>query len=163
MADPQAYAELSDLQNRLDFDLSEDPLLEMSATSALVDASNQARFYGEDWPVFALPPLVKTIVLNACARYMRLIEGVITSRAGDETLTWTDLREKTGTVFMDEAQQLQLRQLAGKTPVFRSVPISAWGGSLHPSGGAWIDAQGVGYVPTEGTDEPFAFYADGDR
>lgn len=160
--DPLPYAQLAQLKGRLDFDIEDDPLLRACAENALIDASNQARFYGQDWPVYAVPPLVKTIVLNACARYMKLIEGVTSSRAGDETLTWTDLREKTGTVFLDDSQQTQLKMLAGKTPVYHSVPVSAWGGPLHPRRGAWTDAQGVGYAPIEGRTKPFPLYADGD-
>jgi hypothetical protein len=148
-----AYATFEELDKRLDYTLSEEE--KTAATAALEDASNLARYYGIDWPVAAVPPLVKTIVLNAVVRYMRLIEGVVQSRAGDETLTWTDLREKTGTVFLDDDQQRMLASLAGTKKGFWAVPIAAYGGSLR-------DRTGTGYVKTTGTEEPFAFYANGD-
>jgi len=35
--------------------------------------------------------LVRTLVLRCAARYMRNPDGYVTSRAGDETLTWSDI------------------------------------------------------------------------
>lgn len=148
-----AYATLEELKGRLDYTLEEEE--ERVADAALEDASNLAQYYGKAWPSSAYPPLVKTIVLNACVRHMRLIEGLVSSRAGDETLTWTDLRDKTGTVFLDDAQQAQLARLAGTQRGVWSVPLSAYGGSLE------ITPSGAGHVPVTTGGDLFPFYADG--
>lgn len=144
------YADLEELRARLDYTLSVEE--EQAATAALEDASNLAQFYGRPWPEDAAPPLVKTIVLNAVQRYMRLIEAAITSRAGDEQLTWTDLREKTGTVFLDDEQQRMLKQIAGNSGSLWSVPIAAFGSSLEPYHG------GDTYVETDRGGDPLPFW-----
>lgn len=89
-----------------------EPRLEPLYESMIEDASAYAAFYGAAWPEDAVPPLVETIVLQACVQYCKLWEGVITSRAADETLQWTDLKELTGRIIIPDEDQGVLRELA---------------------------------------------------
>lgn len=61
-----------------------------------------------------VPPVVKTVVRNSVSRFMNLIDGVTVSRAGDETEHYTDLQEKTGTVFLTEDEKETVRRCAGR-------------------------------------------------
>lgn len=150
-----AYASVEELELRLaDMELTDAD--RSVAQGVLEDASNLARHYGTSWPADTAPPLVKSIVLSAAMRHMRLIEGVITSRAGDETLTWTDLQEQTGTVFLDHEQKAMLAELAGKRRTgLHSAPINAW--TATPREGEFD-----GWVPTGPTgSQPVKYFADG--
>jgi hypothetical protein len=42
---------------------------------------------------------VKTLTLKSAARYLRNPNGYTQSRAGDETLAWSDIRRDAGTVY----------------------------------------------------------------
>lgn len=91
-------------------------------SGAIEDASTLARFYGlESWTADKCPPIVKTQVRNACVRYMLLAEGVISSRAGDDSESYTDLRDRTGTVFFREDEQAQIQTAAGRGGNFMSI------------------------------------------
>lgn len=147
-----AFASLDELKNRLDWALSVDE--ERIATAALEDASGLAREYGRDWEAATAPRLVRTLVLRACARYMRNPDGYTQSRAGDETLSWNDSAGRdAGTVHFTREEQRLLRTLAGGSPGIFSVPITAWGPQPKQSGERW--------VPTAGSSEPFEFYSSG--
>lgn len=94
--------------------------------AALEDASAQAQFHGTYWPATAAPPLVHSIVRSAVVRHIRLLDARVLDRTGDETSQWTDLGEKTGTVFLDDEQKAMLRVLAGKSAGLHSVSVTAW-------------------------------------
>ncbi|MEV1109940.1 hypothetical protein AB0I95_14955 [Micromonospora sp. NPDC049751] len=149
----EPFASLDDLKARLDWALSEDE--ERIADSALDDASELARAYGRDWDADTAPRLVRSLVLKACARYLRNPDGYTTSRAGDETLSWSDAHGRdAGSVYFTREEQGLLKTLAGGAVGIYSVPMTAW------RGGPGRPVQTT--VRTAGTDEPFEFWAGAD-
>ncbi|MFG1602851.1 hypothetical protein [Actinoplanes sp. NPDC049265] len=138
------------MTQRLDWAL--DPDETRIAAAALEDASELARSYGRDWDTASAPRLVRTLVLKACRRYMNNPNGYTQSRAGDETLGWSDAAgENAGTVYFTEEEQKLLRGLAGKSPSLASVPISAWESQREAP---------VGVVPVAGGGKPFPLFSD---
>lgn len=116
------FATVAELAQRLDFDLDEKTT--GIAQAALDDLSEDARFYGRPWPDPAVaPPMVKRLVLGAAQRFMSNYEGFITSRAGDETVTWTDLGEEAGSPRFIQREVNQLRSLGGRDAGFASASI----------------------------------------
>lgn len=104
---------LEDLEVRSPFPLSSRD--REVAKAAIVDASNLVRHEGNpNWNPMNVPPVVKTVVRNSVSRFMNLIDGVTVSRAGDETEHYTDLQEKTGTVFLTEDEKETVRRCAGR-------------------------------------------------
>ncbi|MFJ1932623.1 hypothetical protein ACIOGZ_08085 [Kitasatospora sp. NPDC088160] len=140
-----AYATLDDLKGRLDWDLDEDEL--RIAKAALEDASDLAAEYGRDWPQDRVPRLVRTLVLKAVTRYLRNPHGYTQSRAGDETLTWSDIGRDAGTIHFTREEIRLLAELAGRRPGLTSVVVSAWSSKIRPGA--------AGTVPVD--------YAGGDR
>ncbi|MEU6959596.1 hypothetical protein [Streptomyces chrestomyceticus] len=121
-----AYATLDELRGRLDWELDEDEL--RIASTSLDDASELAAMYGRDWPEATAPRLVKTLVLKAASRYMRNPNGYTQSRAGDETLAWSDAHGRdAGSVYFTREEIRLLEELAGRKPGLASAPIFAWG------------------------------------
>ncbi|MFJ2814359.1 hypothetical protein [Streptomyces sp. NPDC087294] len=119
------YATLDELKGRLDWELDEDEL--RIAVGALDDASDLAATHGRDWPEDTVPRLVKTLVLKSAARYMRNPNGYTQSRAGDETLAWSDIGRDSGTVYFAREEIRLLEELAGRKPGITSVAVFAWG------------------------------------
>ncbi|MEU2854145.1 hypothetical protein [Streptomyces syringium] len=121
-----AYATLAELKGRLDWELDEDEL--RIAASALEDASELAASYGRDWPEATVPRLVKTLVLKSASRYMRNPNGYTQSRAGDETLAWSEAHGRdAGSVYFTREEIRLLAELGGRKPTLASAPVSAWG------------------------------------
>lgn len=119
------FATVDELATRLDFDL--DAKTTGIAQAALDDLSEDARHYGRSWPEPLLAPsMVKRLVLGAAQRFMTNYEGFVTSRAGDETLTWTDLGEDAGSPRFIQREINQLRQLGGHDNGFASVDVFTW-------------------------------------
>lgn len=90
------FAQAADVQNRLDFTLSS---LEATAVdNALKDLSDEARFIGgRDWAnVDTLPNPLRNTVIKAVARWARNMNGYVLSRAGDETLQWSNIGDAAG-------------------------------------------------------------------
>ncbi|MEU7570327.1 hypothetical protein [Micromonospora sp. NPDC049240] len=147
-----AYATLDELKDRLDWELDADE--ERIARSSLDDASELARYYGKDWADDAAPRLVKTVVLRACKRYMDNPQGYNQSRAGDETLGWSDrapqVGSEAGSVHFTVAEQKMLAGLAGSKRGIYSAPISAWG--TRPR-------RFEGLVPDAGSNEPIQMFS----
>lgn len=144
---------LAELQARLDWTL--DSGEQGVANGAIADLSEDARFYGtDDWTdKDNCPRQVKSLVLRAAARFMRNPDGYTQSRAGDETLGWTDLGHDAGSPYYTTKEQQMLRTLAGRDAALTSVPITAWGPTK---------ASGPGYVPVDPTGyqrtpKPFPF------
>ena len=144
----QSYVTVTELEARL-ADMEITDAMRSVMAGVLEDASNLARFHGKDWAIEEVPGVVRSIVLNAAMRHMRLIEGVVTSRAGDETLTWTDMRELTGTVFLDEEQRNTLKALAGKGKRMWSQQITGWSSTEDTVPWKLFTAQGVQYFATD--------------
>jgi hypothetical protein len=148
------FASLADLRARMERALVDDE--EQSASSALEDASDMARAYGRDWDTTTAPRLVRTLVLRAVVRYMRNPDGYTQSRAGDESVSWSDAAgENAGTVYFTADEIDLLKGLAGKKPTISSVPVLAWG----PQRMNHRDTVSAGYVPVP-QGEPFPLFAD---
>ncbi|WP_371671231.1 hypothetical protein OG985_28590 [Streptomyces sp. NBC_00289] len=145
-----AYASLDELKGRIDWDL--DPDEERIAAGALDDASDLAATYGRDWPEDKAPRLVKTLVLKSAARYLRNPNGYVQSRAGDETLQWSDIGRDAGTVYFTREEVRLLEELGGRKRGVVGVAVSAWG--TKPQA---CDAGG--YVPVDQGD-PFPLFGD---
>ena len=161
------FATLIELKGRLEWTLDADE--ERAAEGALEDLSNWARYYGRNWEADAAPRLVKTLVLGAAARFARNPDAYITSRAGDETVGWTDRGAESGTAKFAAHEITALKLLARPTGAFGTGIMSAWGptklygsdGRLPPvAGEKWAPAEGE--VPLEGGGEPFPLFSSDD-
>lgn len=159
-------ATITELQSRLDWTL--DTGEQSVAAAALADLSDDARFYGSArWDSDTAPRQVKSIVLRAAARFMRNPDGYTQSRAGDETLMWSDMGEDAGTAHFNEREQKTLAALAGRGMGLVSVQAVAHGPStrrrpryINPNGDV---SDSLTATPTEGApvywspDEPGEF------
>ncbi|MEU3045801.1 hypothetical protein ABZ705_04570 [Streptomyces sp. NPDC006984] len=148
-----AYATLDELKARLDWDLDDDEL--RIAAGALEDASDLAAVYGRDWPEATPPRLVRTLVLKSAGRYMRNPNGYTQSRAGDETLAWSDAHGRdAGSVYYTREEIRLLEGLAGTRPTLTSVVVSAWDSRPRPvrAGLAPVDYDGAPF-PLFASDE----------
>ena len=118
---------LADLKARCDwtFDADED----RAAPGYLIEASDLARSYGRlSWDEVTAPRMVKNIVIGAVRRFMRNPDGYITSRAGDEYVSWAENPTQAGSLVMTKEEIRLLKRLAGVQSL-RSVEIVAWGNS----------------------------------
>jgi hypothetical protein len=133
-----ALASLSDLTDRLEWTLSDEE--ERVALGALEELSEMARYYGRpSWDEVTAPRLVVNVVLAAAARFVRNPDGYHTSRAGDETLGWSDRGHDSGTAYFNDREVKMIRSLAGASGIV-SVPVTAWN-TVNPRLG--------GLVPTD--------------
>lgn len=139
---------LAELAEGLEWTLSDEE--ERLAEATLEDLSDDARLHGSEGWVNATvaPDAVKRLVKRVARRFLRNPDGYVTSRAGDETLTWSDTGERAGTAFFTDDERKALRAWAGKSSL-SSVPL------YHSSTKTTPD----GYVPTVGG-KPFPFFAD---
>lgn len=146
-----AFADLEDLQDRLDFELDEVQM--RMAIAALEDASEDARGYsGINWQDHLAPRWVTSIVLRVCADYMRNPDNFITSRAGDETVSWADAKGKRSLHFKD--YEIERLRACGKRNTIGSIGTYAWrSGTSVPNG----------FVPTDPPGDLFPFFAEGDN
>lgn len=92
----EPFGQVEDVQRRLDFTL--DDAEQSAVEAALEDLSEEARYYaGREWPdPSTAPNLVRTTVVKAVRRWARNMNAYVQSRAGDETLTWSDLGPEAG-------------------------------------------------------------------
>jgi len=129
-----SFATLEELQERLEWTLDSDE--ERIAEAALEDASELARSYGRDWVDAATAPrLIRTLVLKACARFMRNPAGYTQSKAGDESVMWSDRGDTAlGEVYFTKGEQKMIAQLAGRTDGLSSAPITAWKSTITDNG-----------------------------
>lgn len=149
------FATVEELVRRLDFDLSEQELA--MAETALEDASALVRAHGKPWPDPALAPAIaKSITVSAARRFMVNPDGLMQSRAGDETLAWDGLGEQAGSVYLTKAEIKLLQRIARPNGI-TAVPLSAWG----PVRERWDTPGAAVYVPAD-NGEPFPYYAEGD-
>lgn len=139
---------VSRLTDALDWDLSPAELAD--ATDALEMASDLVRGHGlSTWTEVNCPPLAAGVALAAAKRYMRTYEGLTQSRAGDETLAYTDLGERMLSVYLTDTEKATLSALVGRSAIV-SVEVTAWRSK---------DIDTVGYVPVEGGEQQFPFFA----
>jgi hypothetical protein len=158
-------ATLPELQARLDWEL--DPGEQNVATGALEDLSDDARFYGSSrWDSTNAPRQVKSLVLRAAARFMRNPDGFVQSRAGDETIVWSDKGEDAGTAHFTDREEKILSSIAGRGTGLVSVNVVAYGPTTKRTT-RYIDpiSRDVGgdaaiYVPSDV--KPFPLFAEGE-
>lgn len=129
----EAYASIDELKARLDFDL--EPSEETMAEAALQDLSDDARYYGnKDWPLAAVPPFIKRLILKAAVRYMRNPDGYMVSRAGDETIQWAeDKSGDAGTAHFLKEEIEAIKELVYGKRGLHSVGVIAYGSTKQPS------------------------------
>lgn len=123
-----ALASIEELTVRIDREL--DDRETAMAQAALADASELARFYGRNWlSAGQAPRLVRTLVLRAAKRLMSNPEGYVISRAGDETLGFSDKTgsENYGTVYFTKDEQALLAELGGRSGSLSTAGITAYG------------------------------------
>jgi len=148
----EPFATWEDVQRRVDFDLDEQERIAVS--SALEDMSDEARFHaGQEWPNPELAPRqVRRIVVRAVARWAENMNGYVTSRAGDETLTWTDLGPEAGQPEFTKKEVKMLKALGeGRTGSFvGTVSLVAYSPLSYDR---WD-----GTLPVQGSTKPFPFF-----
>lgn len=146
----EALATLAEVQAGLEWTLTDQE--EDLATGALESLSDDARFYGTDRWIddSAAPRQVLNIVIRACRRYLRNPDGFTTSRAGDETVTWTDRRQESGDAHFTDREIKMLGELGGGRSDLVSVELTT--GPRKPA----LE----GYVPVIAPDreKPFPFF-----
>lgn len=143
-----ALATIGDLTARLEWTLDADET--RAATGALADLSEQALHYGRSsWTDLTVPALIKNTILAAAVRYMRNPDGYITSRAGDETLAWSDRGHDAGSAYFTEREIKLISAFADRAGI-GSISVIAWGNKR----------QTIGYVPVQGGGDPFPMFAD---
>jgi hypothetical protein len=147
------FATVEDVQAGLEWTLSASE--ETLCTGALTTLSGDARFYGREWfDRSDAPYQVHNLVVKACRRYLRNPDGYITSRAADETVTWTDRRQEAGEAHFTDREIEQLRSLGGNESQIHSAQLSAYGPRKNVQ---------EGYVPVArdvGREKPFPFFSD---
>lgn len=147
--DDTTVVTLDELGERLPFEM--DDADEREAVNALETLSDDARFYGSDlWETpETTPHYVKNLILKAASRHMKNYDGYTTSRAGDETVGWTDRGHDSGSAYFTKPEQGRLATYANRGGLI-SAPIQAWGTrSDNPEG----------FIPVAGSDEkPFPMY-----
>lgn len=146
-----SLATVAELKARCDwtFDADED----RAALGYLEEASDLVRAYGRDsWDALTAPRMVKNLVIGAVRRFMRNPEGYTQSRAGDETLAWSDIGRDAASIFLTNAEIKLLRSLSGSGGI-RSSQVIAWGTTSQ------VD---IGTVPVAGYpgEKPFPYYND---
>ena len=145
----EALVTIEQLAARLPFVMDADELREGSG--ALDDLSDDARTYGKlSWTIQATTPRqVRNLILRAAVRHMKNPDGFTQSRAGDETLGWTDRGEDAGAAYFTDREIKMLRLLNGKS-TFHSVDTTAWGPTR---------TRQEGLVPDEGSNEPIQMFS----
>lgn len=123
----EPFATVDELQARLDFTMDDGE--RGVAQGALEDLTLDAMFHaGKEWTPQDVPIRVKSLVLRAAKRYMTNPDGLIQSRAGDETLVYTDLGERAGSAYFTPEEIKQLEEI-GRVPKigFGTIGFYTWG------------------------------------
>lgn len=146
-------ATTDELAERLPFVMDPDELRE--AEGALIDLSDEARHHGSDRWISedTTPESVINLILRAATRHMKNYEGYTNSRAGDESVSWSDKGVNSGSAHFTPDEQARLGELGGyRRTGFYTVNMYAYNSGRGPYA---MD----GYVPDEGSREPIAFFA----
>ena len=110
-----------EVQQRLRYPVTDQHFLGV-IDSVIASASERARFIGRaTWHASNVPPIVKAIVLDVCNRALSLEDGTVSTRAGDETEMYTDMRERTGTVFFTDEEKETIREASGRNGNFGTI------------------------------------------
>ena len=148
----EPLATIEELAARLAFEMDDDDKRE--AEGALESLSDDARFYGKSTWIdpTVTPPQICRLVLKAANRYMKNFDGFAQSRAGDETVTWSNQDgEDAGSPHFTSREVAQLRQLAGESKLF-SAPLTT-----GPRSSGFDERC---YVPDPDGGEPIPYFAD---
>jgi len=146
----EPIASLEELAERIEWEM--DTHESRLAQGVLEDLSDQARDLGRgSWTATSAPRSVKNIISRAAARYMRNPDGFVQSRAGDETVTWTDRGESSGSPVFTRHEQAAIRDSIGH------AGFGSFGTYVYTN--AKSNALGE-FVPVNGGGKPFPFYAD---
>lgn len=145
-----AIATVGELAERLPFDMDIEE--EREALGTLEDLSEDARRIGRySWDYATAPRQIKNLILRAAVRHMKNTDGFINSRAGDESVTWTDRGEQSGTAHFTTSEVAAIRVIAGHGGGLHSAPMSAWD-STYRTRHVYVP----GTVPTgQGTRMPY--------
>ncbi|MFC0622821.1 hypothetical protein [Kribbella deserti] len=151
MAEPEPLVTITELAARLPFELDADETRE--AEGAIADLSDDARLYGKPgWLSPAVTPVpVKNLILKAAGRHMKNHDGYTTSRAGDETVAWTDRGHDAGSAYFTDRELKALRAMANHTAGLYSVEIIAWHQPRPPQ-------RREGLVATQEPNRPFPLF-----
>lgn len=153
--DGVALASVDDLKSRLAFDLT--PEEEREALGALTDLSDEARAHGRaSWLTpDTTPQSVKNLILRAASRHMKNYEGFVMSRAGDEYLQWSDLKEKAGAAYFTDAEVTALKRMSGQSRL-HSVGLFAWTQRESVEEDILVRTESGSTIPFWAADDPFA-------
>ncbi|TCC19959.1 hypothetical protein [Kribbella sindirgiensis] len=148
----EPLAAIEELRDRLPFQMDEDE--ERDALGALEYLSDEARHYGsESWKTpLVTPPQVCRLVLRAAVRYMKNPDGFSQSRAGDETVAWSNTDgEDAGTPHFTDREIGMLKKISGSSKLYVADFTTG------PRRDANCD---VGYVPCGPGEAPFPYFSD---
>lgn len=146
------FATLTEVEDRLEWDLSEAE--KRVAATAIEDLTVEAQSLGQAWSDSNVPPYVKKCVRSAAVRYMKNLEGVIQSRAGDETLIFPEaVADEMGSPHFSKAEIEGIVSSALGPAGFGTIEVYAY--SVGPR------KNRTGYVSAGGGD-PVPFFAEGD-
>ena len=148
----EVLATTDELAERLPFVMDPDELRE--AEGALIDLSDEARHYGSSrWiSVETTPESVINLVLRAATRHMKNYEGYTNSRAGDESVSFTDRGVTAGSAHFTPDEQARLGELGGyRRTNFYSVNTFAYSNRGRTP-------TTDGFVPGAGSSEPIPYY-----
>jgi hypothetical protein len=117
-----------ELEAKVPFVMDDDEKRE--AALALDTLSDDARFYGKaTWSdASKTPRQVINLIMRAASRHMKNYDGYVQSRAGDESLSWTDRGEDAGSAYFTKREIAVLREMAGnRRSGFHTVGLVAYG------------------------------------
>lgn len=158
MADEDAtpLVTVEELEGKLPFDLSVEEKRE--AARSLEELSDDARHYGSSkWESEALAPRqVKNLVLKAAARHMKNYEGLQTSRAGDESVTFF---EGAGDAQFTKDEKRRLSELGGN---YRATvqTVGLYHSTNRPALRRGVDPKDTVPVADPGSAKPFPYITD---
>lgn len=140
-----ALVSVDEVKARLEFELSDKQV--QIATKALEDLSAEAAHYGSastggvsTWTSESTtPPFVRTLILKAAVRYMKNPDGYVLSRAGDESVQWSDRKNVMGDASFTEDEKKLLKDMGGRGGL-HVMTTYVWSGRSRSSD--------VLYVPT---------------
>lgn len=151
----EELATVEELAERLPFEMDADD--EREAQGALEDLSDAARRYGRGaWTKLNTPGAVKRLVLKAAVRHMKNYDGYVSSRAGDEAVTWTDRGDNSGSAYFTTEEIQALRTIAGVGSGLYTAQ-AGWGTSTRRS-----STSPTGMVNAGAGQRPIPYFADDD-
>lgn len=147
---------LEELEPRLDWTMDEAE--RGIARGALYDASNLVLAHGDAaWTAETAPSIAKSIVATAATRYLRNPDGYTSSRAGDETVQWSDLGHDSGGVYLTKSEIALLTRLANPyVNTVVEVPTYGWNSKQdvpRPEFIGMVPAAGGGFFPYYSSDD----------